>query len=90
MPASRIAAFTPSATFSTIAGRPISSGSNSALIAVPMVRRDAVGRPVAGVLANTVACGVITPSQPPDHTIGILATSASLRLPSFRSTRRKA
>src|SRR4030095_1291068 len=32
----------------------------------------------------------MTPSQPPDHTIGIVATSASLRLPCLRSTRRKA
>ena len=41
-------------------------------------------------LANTVACGVMTPSQPPDQTIGILAMSASLRLPFFSSTRRNA
>ena len=40
--------------------------------------------------ANTVACGVITPSQPPDQTIGMLAMSASLRLPCFSSTRRNA
>src|SRR3989441_7189107 len=32
----------------------------------------------------------MTPSQPPDHTIGTVATSASLRLPCFNSTRRKA
>src|SRR5215510_10536451 len=40
MPASLIAAFTAAATFSTIAGRPISSGRSSALMAVPMARRD--------------------------------------------------
>ena len=87
MPASRIAARTPSATFSTIAGRPISSGKISALIAVPMTRRDLLAGPVLALRANTVACGVITPSQPPDQTIGIFAISASERLPSFFSTR---
>src|SRR5581483_9300051 len=40
--------------------------------------------------AKTVACGVMTPSQPPDQTIGILAMSASLRLPCLSSTRRNA
>jgi len=41
-------------------------------------------------LANTVACGVMTPSQPPDQTIGMRAISASLRLPRLCSVRRKA
>src|SRR5215472_15125029 len=90
MPALRIAALTASATFSTIAGRPISSGKSSALIAVPTARRDFDAAPVLPLLANTVACGVITPSQPPDQTIGMAAISASLRLPCFRSARRKA
>src|SRR5262245_23377647 len=89
MPASRIAAFTPSATFSTIAGRPISSGFNSALIAAPMVSLLFEAGPVFSFLANTVACGVMTPSQPPDQTIGIRATSASLQ-PCLMSTRRNA
>ena len=90
MPASFIAAFTASATFSTIAGRPMSSGSSSTLIAVPIASRDLDAGPVLLLLANTVACGVMTPSQPPDQTIGILAMSASLRLPFFSSTRRNA
>src|SRR5215471_13438599 len=90
MPASRIAALTASATFSTIAGRPISSGKSSALIAVPTARRDFDAAPVLPLLANTVAWGVITPSQPPDQTIGMAAISASLRLPCFCSARRKA
>ena len=90
MPASRIAALTASATFSTIAGRPMSSGSSSALIAVPIAKRDFDGRPVLSFVANTVACGVMTPSHPPDQTIGIAAISASLRLPCFCNTRRKA
>ena len=72
MPASFIAAFTASATFSTMAGRPMSSGNSSTLIAVPMASRDFDAGPVLPLRANTVACGVITPSQPPDHTIGIL------------------
>ncbi len=90
MPASRMAARTPSATFSTIAGRPMSSGKISALIAVPMTSRDLLAGPVLALRANTVACGVITPSQPPDQTIGILAISASERLPCFFSTARNA
>jgi len=90
MAASRIAALTASATFSTIAGRPISSGRSSALIAVPIARRDFDAGPVLPFLANTVACGVMTPSQPPDQTIGMVAISASLRLPCFCSVRRKA
>src|SRR5262245_10795751 len=90
MPASRIAALTAAATFSTIAGRPISSGKSSALIAVPIARRDVDGEPLLPLLAKTVACGVMTPSQPPDQTIGMAAISASLRLPYFCSARRKA
>src|SRR6266852_7706883 len=31
----------------------------------------------------------MTPSQPPDHTIGTVATSTSLRVPCFNSTRRR-
>ena len=90
MPASRIAARTASATFSTIAGRPMSSGRISTLIAVPMVSRDLDAGPVLALRANTVACGVMTPSQPPDQTIGILAICCSERLPSLRSTARNA
>ncbi len=90
MPASRMAARTLSATFSTIAGRPMSSGKISALIAVPMTSRDLLAGPVLALRAKTVACGVITPSQPPDQTIGIFAISASERLPSFFSTARNA
>ena len=56
-------------------------GKSSALIAVPIARRDFDDGPVLSLLANTVACGVMTPSQPPDQTIGIVAISASLRLP---------
>ena len=85
-----MAAFTASATFSTMAGRPMSSGSSSTLIAVPIASRDCDVGPVLLFDANTVACGVMTPSHPPDHTIGIFAMSASLRLPFFNSTRRNA
>ena len=90
MPASRMAARTASATFSTMAGRPISSGKISALIAVPMASRDLFAGPVLALRANTVAWGVMMPSQPPDQTIGIFAISASERLPSFFSTARNA
>src|SRR5206468_2820192 len=90
MPAFFIAAFTPSATISTMRGRPMSSGWSSALIAVPITRRALSAVPFRSFRAKTVACGVMTPSQPPDHTIGIVATSASPRLPCFNSTRRKA
>ena len=90
MPASRIAALTASATFATIAGRPMSSGKSSALIAVPIARRGCEDGPVLPLRANTVACGVMTPSQPPDQTIGIAAICSSLRLPRLASTRRNA
>src|ERR1700704_6200446 len=90
MPALRIAAFTPSATFSTIAGRPISSGLSSALMAVPMVRRGFEAGPGFSLRAENVAWGGVTPSQPPDHTIGMSAISGSPRRPLFSSTRRNA
>src|SRR6266446_2095169 len=59
-------------------------------MAVPITRRDLSADPFVSFLANTVPLGVMTPSQPPDHTIGTVATSASLRVPCFNSTRRKA
>ncbi len=59
-------------------------------MAAPITRRALSGVPFRSFRANTVACGVMTPSHPPDHTIGIVATSASLRLPCFISTRRNA
>ena len=90
MPASRIASFTAAATFSTIAGRPMSSGSSTALIAVPITSRAFEAGPVLSLRAKTVACGVMTPSQPPDHTIGIWLTAFSSRLPCLSNTRRKA
>ena len=81
---------TPSATFSTIAGRPISSGNSSALIAVPITSRDLSAGPVLPLRAKTVACGVMTPSQPPDQTIGICAISASERCRCFMQHARNA
>jgi hypothetical protein len=48
-------AFTPSATFSTIAGRPISSGLSSLLMAVPMVKRGFEAGPVLSLRAKIVA-----------------------------------
>ena len=73
MPACSIATFTASATLETIATRPMSSGSSFSLIAKPTVSRcSSVGS--ASVVAKIVACGEITPSVPPDHTIGIWRT----------------
>jgi hypothetical protein len=68
----------------------MSSGSSSALSAVPIAKRDFDAAPDPARRAKTVACGVMTPSQPPDHTIGILAISASLLFPRLPSTLRKA
>src|SRR5262249_45786438 len=90
MPASRIARRTPSATFSTIAGRPMSSGRISGLTAVPMTRRGLLAGPGVPFRANTVACGVITPSQPPDQTIGTARICSALRLPCLASAARNA
>ena len=39
---------------------------------------------------SIVACGEITPSVPPDHTIGICRTSSMVRLPLAARTSRKA
>jgi hypothetical protein len=55
MPAFFIAARTPSATISTMRGRPMSSGLSSALMAAPITRRDLVAGPVRVFRANTVA-----------------------------------
>ena len=51
----------------------MSSGSSTSLIAKPTVSRGSSLRTaaVAGTVANMVACGLITPSVPPDQTIGI-------------------
>ena len=54
------------------------------------MRRDCRAGPLRSSRANTVACGVRTPSHPPDHTMGTRATSSALRRPCRSSTRRKA
>ena len=78
MPARSIATFTASATLVTIAVRPMSSGSSCSLIAKPTVSRGSsdggVGHSSGGTVAKIVACGLITPSVPPDHTIGTCLT----------------
>src|SRR5262249_59003541 len=83
MPASRIAAFTACATFSTIAGRPISSGKSSALIAVPIARRNFEAGPVLAFRANAVACGGDDPvaAARPDHRDGGDLRFAALAVP---------
>ncbi len=77
MPARSIATRTASATLVIIAARPISSGSRCSLIAKPTVSRGSsrLGSSSAtSVVAKIVACGLITPSVPPDQTIGISFT----------------
>ncbi len=88
MPASAMAARTPAAIFSIMAGRPMSSGKMSSLSAAPMASRDSVARPVSAVRMNRFTCGQITPSQPPDHTIGMASISAAVRAPAAARTRR--
>ena len=68
----------------------MSSGRIRGLIAVPITSRDCDAGPLFPFCANTVACGVITPSHPPDHTIGIALTAAGSRLPCLISTARNA
>ena len=60
----------------TIGVRPISSGSSCSLIANPTVSRGSsvAGASPSGIVAKIVACGLITPSVPPDHTIGTCLT----------------
>ena len=91
MPARSIATRTASATLVTIATRPMSSGASTSLIANPTVRRgSSVGSAsLSGTVAKTVACGLITPSVPPDHTIGTWLTW-SAGAPLATSTSRKA
>jgi hypothetical protein len=76
----------------TIAVRPMSSGSSSSLIAKPTVRRGSsvCGADSAGTVAKMVACGLITPSVPPDQTIGTSLTSSAVRLPFSTRTSRNA
>ena len=77
MPARSIASFTASATFETIAVRPMSSGASTSLIANPTVSRgssSAGSSSGVSTVAKIVACGLMTPSVPPDHTIGTCFT----------------
>ncbi len=82
MPARSIAAVTASATLSTMPVRPISSGRIGSLIAKPTDSRLSstpatapwLGVSVASVVAKIVAWGLMTPSVPPDQTIGISLT----------------
>ena len=92
IPARSIATFTASATLETIATRPMSSGSSTSLIAKPTVSRGSsvCSARSAGTVAKIVACGLSTPSVPPDHTIGTCLTSSALRVPLATSTSRNA
>ena len=66
-----------------IAVRPMSSGSSGSLIANPTDSRGSSVTSAAsgGTVAKIVACGLSTPSVPPDHTIGTCATASASRLP---------
>ena len=68
------------------------SGSSFSLIAKPTVSRGSsvAGAAPAGTVAKIVACGLSTPSVPPDHTIGTWFTSSALRVPLATSTSRNA
>ena len=70
----------------------MSSGSSTSLIAKPTVSRGSseAGAEAGSTVAKMVACGEITPSVPPDQTIGICFTSSAPRLPLASSTSRKA
>ena len=86
---------TAAATFSIMGRRPMSSGSSCPLMAKPTVSRSsscpsAASGWSAGTVANTVACGEITPSVPPDHTIGTCVACSGVRVPLATSTSRKA
>ena len=79
MPAAAMALRTPAATLSTIGRRPISSGRIGSDTAKPTARRfSSAGSAGPSTLANTVMCGEITPSQPPDQAIGTCRASARL------------
>jgi hypothetical protein len=71
MPASAIAARTPSATWSTCARRPICSGLSAGVCARPMASAGPFPEPSwvgSWARSNTVQCGAIAPSVPPDIT----------------------
>ena len=73
MPARFIATLTPSATFLTISGRPISSGRICSLIEEPTDNRGSSlgASPLRATVAKIAACGESTPSVPPDQSTGI-------------------
>jgi hypothetical protein len=87
-----MASRTPAATVSTIAGRPMSSGRMTSLIATPTDSRGSseAGAEAGSTVAKTVACGLSTPSVPPDHTSGTPLTSSAVRVPLAASTSRNA
>ena len=69
----------------------MSSGSSTSLIANPTVSRgSSVGSTSVGTVAKIVACGLITPSVPPDQTIGTSLDLRRRRAPFSTSTSRNA
>ena len=77
--ASCIACFTAAAVASIWAARPISCGSKSRVAAMPMASRfSPFGDPAGvGVRAKMVACGLSTPSVPPDTTMAIRRSTSA-------------
>ncbi len=81
-----------------MATRPMSSGISTSLIAKPTVSRGSSVCPSnsdwsadsRSTVAKIVACGLSTPSVPPDHTMGTCLTSSALRVPLSTSTSRNA
>lgn len=75
-----------------MAGRPMSSGRITSLMATPTETRGSsvTGAEDGSTVAKIVACGLSTPSVPPDHTSGTWATSSGVRLPRATSTSRNA
>ena len=61
-------------------------------MANPTESRGSLERAVslAGIVAKMVACGLKTPSVPPDQTSGICVTSSELRVPFAVRTSRNA
>ncbi len=78
MPASAMAIRTARAVSSIWAARPSSSGRKARVCEMPTARRFAPPFPVAALRrVNTEACGLSTPSVPPDITMATRASTSS-------------
>jgi hypothetical protein len=78
-----MASVTAAAVASICAMRPISSGRNARVYAVPIARlRVAVAPAAAGLTANTSRCGDKPPSVPPDMMIATRSPTSLTAQPS--------